>query len=372
VAGRIVVFGATGYTGQLVSHALTARGARPVLAARSRDKLAALAGELGGGLETAVADVADPASVRALVERGDVLVSTVGPFARWGDVAAGAAIDAGASYVDSTGEPAFIRRIFERYGPQADRAGAGMLTAAGYDWVPGNLAGALALREAGNAAAKVAVGYFLTGGGDPRGAMSGGTAASAAGTFLEPSFAYRDGRIVAERGGRRARAFRVKGRDLYGISVGGTEHFTLPRVHPGLREVEVSLGWLGPASRAMPVVSGAVELVTRLPPVRSGLERLLGKLVKGSTGGPDAQARSRSGSHVVGVALDAAGRELAQVHVTGVNGYTFTGDFIAWAAAEAAERGFLATGALGPVDAFGLERLEQGVDEAGLRRTPDR
>ena len=66
------------------------RGMRPVLAARGRERLEAMAAELGG-LETAVADVADPASVRALVERGDVLVTTVGPFARWGEPAAAAA-----------------------------------------------------------------------------------------------------------------------------------------------------------------------------------------------------------------------------------------------------------------------------------------
>ena len=366
MAGRIVVFGATGYTGRLVSEALVARGAIPVLAARSREKVEDLARELGTSepLETATADVADPRSVRGLVERGDVLVSTVGPFARWGDAAADAAVDAGALYIDSTGEPAFIRRIFEEYGPRADRSGTGMITAAGYDWVPGNLAGALALREAGDAAAKVAIGYFMTGGGS----MSGGTAASAAGTFLEPSFAYRDGGIVSERGARRSRSFDVNGKELWGISVGGTEHFTLPRVHPGLREVDVELGWMGSSSRLMPILSAPVELVTKLPPARAGIERVLRTFVKGSTGGPDAEARSKSGSRVVAIALGGGDRELARVVVEGVDGYTFTGEFIAWAASEAAARGFKATGALGPVDAFGLERLEEGVAEAGIRR----
>ena len=116
-AGRIILFGATGYTGRLTAEASVARGDRPVLAARTKDKVEALADELGG-LETAVADVADPASVRALVEPGDVIVATVGPFARWGDPAAEAAIAAGATYLDSTGEPAFIRRVFERFGPR--------------------------------------------------------------------------------------------------------------------------------------------------------------------------------------------------------------------------------------------------------------
>src|SRR6476469_2650753 len=102
--GRIVLFGATGYTGRLVAASLLERGARPVLAGRSKDSLDALASELGGGLDTAVADVARPESVGELVKRGDVLLSTVGPFARWGEPAVRAAVDAGAHYLDSTGE----------------------------------------------------------------------------------------------------------------------------------------------------------------------------------------------------------------------------------------------------------------------------
>ncbi len=164
MAGRIVLFGATGYTGDLTARALVAQGARPVLAARSADRLAALAAELGG-LETAVADVSRPDSVRALVERGDVLVSTVGPFVRFGGPAVEAAVATGAHYLDSTGEGPFIREVFERYGPGAQAAGSGLVTAFGYDWVPGNLAGGLALAEAGEQAVRVEIAYFAPGGG---------------------------------------------------------------------------------------------------------------------------------------------------------------------------------------------------------------
>src|SRR5436190_17969493 len=177
MAERIVVFGATGYTGDLVSRALVDRGARPVLAARNEARVRALAEELGG-LEWAVADVERPDTVRSLVQRGDVLVSTVGPFARWGEPAVQAAIAAGAHYLDSTGEGSFIRDVFERYGGGAQAAGCGLLTAFGYDWVPGNLAGALALRAAGEAATRVEIGYFAPGA--DAGSMSGGTRASAA------------------------------------------------------------------------------------------------------------------------------------------------------------------------------------------------
>ena len=60
------------------------RGQRPVLAARSAAKLAELAGELGGDLDVKVADVSRPETVTALVEEGDVIVATVGPFVKWG------------------------------------------------------------------------------------------------------------------------------------------------------------------------------------------------------------------------------------------------------------------------------------------------
>ena len=159
---RIVLFGATGYTGRLAAESMVERGLRPVLAARGRDKLEQMAAGLGG-LDTAVADVADPTSVRALVEHGDVLVTTVGPFARWGAAAAAAASSVGAHYIDSTGEPAFIRQVFEVYGPAAEQVDSAMLTAFGYDWVPGNLAGATALERAGAAATRVDIGYFTTG-----------------------------------------------------------------------------------------------------------------------------------------------------------------------------------------------------------------
>ncbi|MDX6641284.1 MAG: hypothetical protein QOF12_2295 [Solirubrobacteraceae bacterium] len=367
MAGRIVLFGATGYTGDLTARALVARGARPVLAARNRERLEALAAELGG-LETQVADVSAPDTVRALVERGDVLLSTVGPFARWGEPAVQAAVATGAHYVDSTGETPFIRSVFERFGPGAQAAGCGLLTAMGYDWVPGNLAGALALRDAGAAATRVEIGYFMTGGGGSD-AMSGGTRASAAGVMLEPSFAWRGSRLVTERGAARLRTFSVAGRDRQGVSVGSSEHFGLPRIHDGLREVDVFLGWFGPASRGMQALSVATAGVTRLPGAKGALESLIGRAVKGSTGGPGAEARAKTGSVVIAEARDAAGQVLATATLEGVNGYDFTAGMLAWSAETAAGGGLLGSGALGPVDGFGLDALQRGAAEAGISRT---
>jgi short subunit dehydrogenase-like uncharacterized protein len=364
MAGRIVLFGATGYTGDLTARELVKQGAKPLLAARNEQRLEQLASELGGDLETQVADVDRPQTVRALVGEGDVMVSTVGPFVRWGDPAIEAAIEAGATYIDSTGEPPFIRRVFEHYGPAAQRAGSALITAMGYDWVPGNLAGGLALERAGEAATKVEIGYFISGSGAS--GMSGGTKASAAGAMLAPSFAWSAGRLVTERGGKKVRSFDVRGKDLSGITAGSSEHFGLPAAFPQLRDVDVYLGWFGPLSRPIQGFSAVMAGVQKIPGASSGLDSVVGRFVKGSTGGPDEQARAKSGSQIVAIASDAGGRQLSEVRLEGVNGYTFTARMLAWAAMQTVDGGVEGTGALGPVEAFGLERLKAGVAECGL------
>jgi short subunit dehydrogenase-like uncharacterized protein len=365
VAGRIVLFGATGYTGRLTAEALVERGAAPVLAGRSAERLAALSADLGG-LLTHVADVADPSSVRGLVETGDVLVSTVGPFTRWGEPAVRAAVSAGAHYLDSTGEPPFIRAVFERFGPEAEAAGCALVTAFGYDWVPGNLAGALALREAGKAATRVEIGYYITGQARP----SGGTRASVAGLLLEPSFAFRDGRLRTERSAARVRSFSVRGRRREGVSVGGSEHLALPRLHPSLRTVDVYLGWFGPQSRLLQALSLVGSVIALVPGTRAAASAAASRFARGSTGGPSAQDRARSCSRIVAVASDESGRSLAEVHLEGIDGYTFTAAMLAWGAVRAAEGGLRGAGALGPVDAFGLDALRDGADRAGIQIVP--
>ncbi|HEX9342596.1 MAG TPA: saccharopine dehydrogenase NADP-binding domain-containing protein [Actinomycetota bacterium] len=379
---RIVVFGAAGYTGRLTVEALTAAGQRPVLAGRGRERLAALADQ-HGGLEAAVADATDPASVRALVEPGDVLVSTVGPFTRYGEPAVAAAAGMGVHYVDSTGEAPFIRRVFAEFGPKAERSGAALLTAFGYDFVPGNLAGGLAIQDARNAAGgaadgaadgagavprRVEIGYFLTGDTSASG-MSSGTRATIATGPGQRQHVWRDGRLVTEPIARRVRRFADDGRQLPAVSFGGSEQLALPRWAPQLREVDVYLGWFGRRSRALQLASLLEPVALALPGARRRLQQR-GERALGRTGqGPDAAARARTGALVIAVARDAAGRELARVRLAGGNGYDLTGQLLAFAATRLAAGEVNGAGALGPVDAFGLEVLEAACRDAGLRRT---
>ena len=159
--------------------------------------------ELGGDLETPTADVTDPPSVAALVEPGDVLVTTVGPFVRWGQPAAAAATTVGAHYIDSTGEP----RLHPR-GLRALRAGRRRRPASrcsrrsATTGCPATSPAALALDRAGELATRVDVGYFITGGGA---SMSGGTKASTVGAIAAPGVRV-PRRTRADRARRQARS----------------------------------------------------------------------------------------------------------------------------------------------------------------------
>jgi short subunit dehydrogenase-like uncharacterized protein len=358
MAGRIVVFGATGYTGGLIAERLAGAGLEPVLAGRDPDRLAALADRLSGEAEVVKADALRQNSVFGLVEEDDVLISTVGPFAKYGTVAVRAAIAAGATYLDSTGEPSFIRRVFEQFGPAAERNGAALLTAQGYDWVPGALAAALALEDAGPEAVRVEVGYFVRGA-----SASAGTKESLVGATLDPGFAYRGGRIVTERGAARVRSFDDAGT---GVSVGGAEHFTLPLAYPRLRDVDTYIGF-GALARGVQLVGAATALASRLPGSRAVMQAAGERVVALLPGRSDSRASTR----VIASALTAEGDVIGRTSLDGPDPYDFTATFMAWAARRAATAGVEGTGALSPLLAYGgLAGLHAGCSAAGISERP--
>ena len=100
-------------------------------------------------------------------------------------------------------------------------------------------------------------------------------------------------------GARRPTAHRRFGAEGEAITVGGSEHFALPRLAPGLRDVEVYLGWFGTGSRPMQALSLVASQLTRVPgAARRAPGARARALVPGSTGGPDAD-RARAHRPVV-------------------------------------------------------------------------
>ena len=302
-----------------------------------------------------------------LVQRGDVLVSTVGPFARWGEPVVRAAVAVGAAYLDSTGEPPFIRRVFTEFGAPARHSGSVLMTAMGYDFVPGALAAGLALREAGERAVRVDVGYYALGGGPS--SMSRGTRASLAGIALAPSYAFRGGAVRTVRSAERMRTFAVKGKERPAISVGGAEHFTVPPDFGHVREVNVYLGWFGPlakrdhgdVARDGARRAGCPACATRSSPARASWPRW-------ATRPPRARRRAGCPGSPPPPTTRRASRSRRSTS-PGADGYDFTAGMLAWAARRIAARRPPVTGAAGPLEAFGLDgaraRLRRGRDHAG-------
>lgn len=385
---HVVLFGATGFTGRLTAAAMVRRGLPVVLAGRSAARLAEVAAEVGA-THTAVADADDRRALADLLHEGDVLVSTVGPFLRYGRTPAAVALDAGATYLDSTGEPPFVRWVFDHLGPRAAKAHVALVPAFGYDYVPGNLAGAVAVRAAGRAATRVDVGYFVVGepdgghrgalgrltgrraegggiGGVISGGISGGTAASAAGVLVEPSYAWRGGALVTERAAAHVRSFDVGNRSRKGVSVGGSEHLSLPQWAPQLDQVGVYLGWSGRLSRLAQALTLLTSGVSRVPPAQSLIEAVTGRVPLGSTGGPSPQQRAAARTVVVAEAFDDTGERLASITVEGPSPYDLTAELLAWGADATLGGALMASGAVGPVEAFGLDALETGCAALGL------
>ena len=138
----VVLFGATGYTGQLVAAHLLSRAqqAKLAFAGRNREKLQRVAAELGKPeIPLLVGDSADPAFVAQLAQRASVVCTTVGPYSRYGEGLVAACADAGTSYCDLTGEVHFIRYMIDRYEARAKQSGARIVHCCGFDSIPSDL-----------------------------------------------------------------------------------------------------------------------------------------------------------------------------------------------------------------------------------------
>ena len=161
----------------------------------------------------------------------------------------------------------------------------------------------------------------------------------------------------------------VDGASRRAVSVGGAEHFGLPAAFPRLREVNVYLGWVGALARPLQAGTLVGSVATQVPGVRGVLEFAGGRLADLGGDGPEPGTTPGGMSWIAAEAFDAAGEPVAEVHLSGADGYAFTAEFMAWAARAAAAGRVKGTGAIGPVEAFGLDELERGCALAGLSRT---
>jgi short subunit dehydrogenase-like uncharacterized protein len=185
----IVVYGATGFTGQLVAGYLAAQykgdsGLKWAMAGRSLDKLKSVRDAIGASADTPLiaADSSDAGALKAMVEQTRSVLTTVGPYQWYGNDLIAACVADGTDYLDLCGEPVWMRQMIDKHEAAAKASGARILFSCGFDSVPFELGafyvqdearrvfGAPALRVKGRVR-------------DMRGTFSGGTAASGRATF---------------------------------------------------------------------------------------------------------------------------------------------------------------------------------------------
>lgn len=186
----LVLHGATGFVGRLTAEHL-ARTAGPdvriALSGRDQAKLDRVRAELGpaaAGWPLLMADAQDPAALEALAARARVVLSTVGPYARFGLPLVQACAQAGTSYADLTGEVLFVRRSIDTAHATARRTGARIVHSCGFDSVPSDLA-VLLLAERARADAAGELTDTTLAVVSLRGGFSGGTIDSARGQLDE-------------------------------------------------------------------------------------------------------------------------------------------------------------------------------------------
>ncbi|WUI33173.1 saccharopine dehydrogenase NADP-binding domain-containing protein [Nocardia sp. NBC_00416] len=141
----LTLFGATGFVGETTARYLAGAAgdsARIALAGRSPEKLRALRDSLGPGAANwrlIVADAADQDTLDTLAARTAVVITTVGPYQRYGLPLVAACAEAGTHYADLTGESIFTRDVIDRYHSRAVATGAKIVTSCGFDSIPSDL-----------------------------------------------------------------------------------------------------------------------------------------------------------------------------------------------------------------------------------------
>jgi short subunit dehydrogenase-like uncharacterized protein len=340
----VVLCGATGFTGGLTARYLAEHGRdglRWALVGRNRAKLESVRSQLAGSLGAGVpapdlleADAGDAAALERVAQSTKVVATTVGPYALYGEPLVAACAAAGTDYVDLTGEPEFVDRIWLGYHEQAARSGARLVHCCGFDSIPHDLGAYFTVKQLPEGVSLIVNGYVRMGG-----QFSGGTfhsAVNAVARWRHTLGAARERRRAEQRpSGRRVHSLNARPR--HDDALGGWV-VPLPTIDgPIVRRSAAALDRYGPdfsyghnlvAKRLSSVAGiatgiGAVFLLAPLPPTR----KLLLK-AKAPGAGPSEAVRAESWFKVTFVGEGGGERVVTEVS-GGDPGYSETAKMLA-------------------------------------------
>ena len=137
----IIVYGATGFTGKLCVEYLASkeRSTKWAIAGRNQEKLKTVADELCPEVEILIADSDDEDALDRLTQRAKVVLSTAGPFHRYGSKLVASCVKNNTHYVDITGENFWVKGLIDNHHDEASRKGVRIIPSCGYDSIPSDL-----------------------------------------------------------------------------------------------------------------------------------------------------------------------------------------------------------------------------------------
>jgi short subunit dehydrogenase-like uncharacterized protein len=339
----IVVFGATGFTGELTAAYLAEHAPADcgwALAGRNSTKLEEVRKKLArinpacADLPLLHADAAEPEALKAVAESTKVVITTVGPYLQYGEPLVAACAEAGTDYVDLTGEPEFVDRTYLDHNDRAVETGARIVHACGFDSIPHDLGAYFTVQQLPSGQPITMRGVVRS-----NASFSGGTFHSAMGAMSrqqQAKQAFADRRNKEPRPeGRKARSIMGKpGRD----KVLGYWLLPLPTIDPIIvGRSGAALPAYGPDFRyshfaglkTLRYTVGGAAAVTgmavaaRIPPVRNALKS---RIKQGDGPSETRRAKSRFSVDFIGE----SGGQTVHTRVSGGDpGYTETAKMLA-------------------------------------------
>lgn len=193
-AYAVVLYGATSFVGQITAHYLaeflstnkdkSGSEINWAIAGRDQEKLNELQSKLASKVDIIIANSDDAASLDAMTEQTQVIISTVGPYLKYGEPLIKSCVDNGTDYVDLTGEAIFIKDMMDKYQEAAKQSGARIVNSCGFDSIPSDL-GVYFTQKQAEAKFDSACDVIQMRVKAAKGGLSGGTIASMATIFEE-------------------------------------------------------------------------------------------------------------------------------------------------------------------------------------------
>jgi short subunit dehydrogenase-like uncharacterized protein len=368
----IVIAGATGYTGTLISHELYKMGVRPILAGRDSLKLTKLVQDVcgkddcgsvasqqtEGSLSTEVLDITDPESVSRALSDASVVINCAGPFMDLGEPVLKEAVRRGVHYLDTTGEQPFIRIALEKYGKIASRSGNGkagsaVIPACAFEYALGDAAAALAAQTI-EPCERIELTYWIDGFGASR-----GTKKSVLRMMSEPGYQRRGKEPVESNLAADHRKIGVPDQGILGAySMPGGEVFMVP-LHVAVDDLTTYM--VMPAPRAVLRLASSFGPVLGWPPIA----RFLSNRLDRGQFGPSAEDRRRTRFLIVCSATGSKGTTRTVI-VQGSDPYGLTANIAAGIAFLIDSGKVRPAGAVSPSMVAGHQTIVDITSEAGV------